>query len=321
MFEDLKAVIDLINNNIHDKYSYEINIKTLYLSLRNDVVGWFNPIITLSNRGYRYVYEYEKTDLRQINTRQTIKQQLLFPGKVYIYNIIDGAFEYVELYKTCLQTLFITNNDRQYNTFHYEFARINNQRICDSLVLRINDIRKILDYVLFKRNELLPILLNIKEDFKKEYIRENVGFKKIYLNTALLKTSETNNVTEKEVLQNEMQVHAIYEIAINIDNNLYNRLSKTLQKTDIVYFSNYNELHERCIVPKNKTSEFLSYFFNSNIIKQFKQQYKNVSYNLFLVTNTVTDKKQVVLQINLPMNKSIFTDALVYISMPNLKYI
>jgi len=214
--------------------------------------------------------------------------------------------------------LFIPNNDRQYNIFHHEFNRLNNLRLCDSLMLRINDIRKVLNYVLYKRSELLPVLLNIGDDFKKEYIKENVNFKKIFLNTVLFKVNKILNATPD---QNKIQTRAIFEISIDIDKNVYNNLLKFITRSHAIYYSNHNEFHECYNIPKNRVDEVLSNFFTDNLVEQFKAYYKEITYDVFLISNTVTDKKWITLFVDLPFSSSIFTDTLVYISMPSLKYI
>lgn len=319
MFEDLATVTKIIENNIQEKYNNDINIKFLYLSLNKDIVGWINTAPSLSDKGYKYVYEYEKSDLRYNNAKYIIKQQISFPGKVYMYNIFNETFEYIKLYKTCLQTLFITNNDRQYNTFHYEFNRLNNLRLCENLILRIKDICKIINYVLYKKSDLLSILLNIGDEFKKEYIKENVNFKKVFLNTVILKNEVNLNI---ESVQNNLQSRAIYEITIDINNSMYNKLLSYLSRTDIVYYiNNNNELQIRYNIPKYKINNILHNLSLDNLIKQFEQQFKNISYNMFLNVNTVTNKKHITLQFDLPISKSIFVDVLVYLSMPNLKFI
>lgn len=317
MFEDLKIITDLIDNNTKEKYN--LNIKFLYLTFKNDIIGWINMTLALSDKGYRYIYEYEKADLSHIDNKSIIKQRIKNQSKVYIYDMINKKFEYINLYKTCLQILFIVNNDRQYNTFHTEFARINNHRTCDNLVLRINDIRKILNYILQKRDSLLPILLNLDDNFKKEYIKENVSFKNIFLNTVIPKNE--NNL-DTEIVQNNLECRLTLDINFDINNSKYKMLSEFINKSDILYYSFNNELHEFYQIPENKINDALNVVINNNrLVKEFEQQFKNITYDLYVIRNSVTDKKNISLYINLPINKSIFVDTLVYLSMPNLKFI
>ena len=318
MFEDLTTIIKLIEQNIQKKYDSDINVKFLYLSFKKDIVGWINPIISLSDKGYKYVYEYEKSDLRHNNTKYTIKQQIPFPGKVYMYNIIDEKLEYIRLYKTCLQTLFITNNDRQYNTFHIEFSRLNNLRLCDNLILRIRDIPKIINHILHKRSDLFPIMLNIGDEFKKAYIKENVNFKRVFLNTVIQKNEINLDIA---TIQENLQFRLIYEIVIDINNNIYNKLLNVINKTSTIYYSDNNELHIHYNIPKYKVNIVLHNLLVDDLIKELELQFKDISYNVSLNVNTVTDKKFITLQLDLPVSRTIFTDILVYLSMPNLKYI
>lgn len=323
MFRELKTVIDILEQNIQKNYN--INVDFLYGLFKKDIVPWFNTIVVLSDKGHKYVYEYEKTNLKQINTRHSIKKIIQPPGSVFIYNILDKTFESINLYKTCLQPLYLNKTkNKEVKDFYTQFTTVNKIRICDYLFLRLNDMRYVLNHILHKKDDTLTLLENLDDQFKDIYIKQNLNFKKVFLNIIIPK--DEIYIKDVSMIDYEIQFRYLFSIDIELDQKIYEKVINYINVKDKLYFPNNNDL---CILHKIRQSKTLDLLTELNqehisllnMIKDLGSHFSEINYDIFINNDTVNNKKGIKIRLDIPTTRDIFTDILTYISIPDLKYI